>query len=88
MYVADDTEGYTVEVLGEGLSNWDKLTSCNASLSYTAKDLRNGKTYNFRVRAENLYGESAPAETGFIQAKNPYSKCSLWAKGCNWETLI
>ena len=83
MAVDNDTVGYTVEVLGEGLSNWDKLTSCNASHSYTAKELRNGKTYNFRVRAENLYGESAPAETGFILAKNPYSENCLFVMGCN-----
>ena len=66
--------GYSVEVCEEGFSVWDKLTSCSAGLSYTAKELRNGRTYKFRVRAENLYGASVPVETSSVLAKNPYSK--------------
>jgi hypothetical protein len=66
--------GYTLEVLEEGFNRWDKLTNCSAGLSYTAKDLRNGRTYKFRVRAENIYGPGAPVETGNIQAKNPYGQ--------------
>jgi len=66
--------GYSVEVFEEGFSVWDKLTSCSAGLSYTAKELRNGKTYKFRVRAENIYGASPPTETDTVLAKNPYGE--------------
>lgn len=42
------------------------------------KDLEKGKKYKYRVRAQNLYGTSDPAQTDkATEAKNPYGMCEI-----------
>lgn len=54
---------------------WHTLPDVISGTSHSVKGLKKGKKYKFRVRAENIYGLSDPAETDrAILAKNPYGK--------------
>ena len=65
--------GYCVDVRREeDTSLWDSLTSFASGCTYVAKELEKGTRYRFRVRAENKFGTSEPAETEVVIAKDPY----------------
>ena len=52
---------------------WTPLPDVVTGTEHKVKGLKKGKKYKFRVRAENIYGLSDPAETDkYIVAKNPY----------------
>ena len=68
-----DLTGYVIERKEEGDDFWQTLPDIVIGTSHTVKGIKKGKKYKFRVRAENVYGTSDPAETDkAILAKNPY----------------
>ena len=59
----------------EGSPTWEKVTGLGSGTTMAVKNLKEGKKYKFRVKAENLYGEGKPLETQKpILAKNPFGK--------------
>lgn len=65
--------GYVLEKLVKGGDKWER---CNdylvPLLTYTVKDLEEGKEYQFRARAENAAGVSEPSNiTPLIKAVDP-----------------
>lgn len=68
--------GYCVDVRQEDASLWENLTSFASGSAYVAKELKKGAHYRFRVRAENKFGRSEPAETEVVIAKDPYGTCT------------
>lgn len=67
--------GYVIERKEEDDDFWTTLPDVVSNTSHTVKGLKNGKKYKFRVRAENIYGVSDPAETDkAVLAKNPYGR--------------
>jgi hypothetical protein len=49
-----------------------------SGVKYTVPNLVDGKVYEFRVSAENLYGQSVPLKCEKpIIAKNPFSMLSI-----------
>lgn len=64
--------GYIVEINEFGTDNWRPLPGYCPRTLYTAKNLTEGKKYQFRVRAENIYGLSEALEGKPIIAKSPY----------------
>jgi len=67
--------GYVIERAEDGDDLWHTLPDVISGTSHSVKGLKKGKKYKFRVRAENIYGLSDPAETDkAILAKNPYGK--------------
>ncbi|CAG5115701.1 unnamed protein product [Candidula unifasciata] len=65
---------YLVEKCEEGSNLWEKVPGIIAKESITAKGLKEGKNYKFRVKAENMYGFGEPLESQKITAKNPFDK--------------
>jgi len=64
---------YVLERKEEDDDFWTTLPDVVSGTAHTVKGLKKGKKYKFRVRAENIYGVSDPAETDkAILAKNPY----------------
>lgn len=68
--------GYILEKQQKGEDKWER---CNdflvPVLSYTVKGLTEGKSYAFRVRAENAAGISEPSRsTLFVKASDVISK--------------
>lgn len=62
--------GYILEKLQKGEDKWER---CNdflvPVLSYTVRDLTEGKSYQFRVKAENAAGVSEPSRSSlFVKA--------------------
>jgi hypothetical protein len=71
-------KGYVVEKCPEGSDVWEKCPGNFIQPKATIKHLEEGKAYKFRVKAENIHGESEPLETRTrIVVKPPYSKFSL-----------
>jgi len=64
--------GYCIDVCEEDASLWENLTSFASGSAYVAKELKKGTRYRFRVRAENNFGKSEPAESEVVTAKDPY----------------
>ena len=55
-----DITSYTIEMVLSGFENWQQCASVN-SLSTKIKNLEEGRTYFFRVKAKNEIGFSEPA---------------------------
>lgn len=66
--------GYVVEKCEEGSNYWEKVPGVVNKESITAKGLKEGKNYKFRVKAENIYGTGEPLESQKITAKNPFGE--------------
>ena len=67
--------GYVIERKDEDDDIWQTLPDVVSNTTHTVKGLKKGHKYKFRVRAENIYGVSDPAETDkAIVAKNPYGR--------------
>ncbi|XP_041366543.1 twitchin-like isoform X3 [Gigantopelta aegis] len=64
--------GYVVEKCEEGSTYWEKVPGMPTGTSHTVKGLQNGKTYQFRVKAENIYGVGEPLVGSKVLAKNPF----------------
>ncbi|KAK3703484.1 hypothetical protein RRG08_024788 [Elysia crispata] len=64
--------GYVVEKCEEGSTLWEKVPCIVNGETCTAKGLKDGKNYKFRVKAENMYGVGEPLESQQITAKNPF----------------
>lgn len=59
---ASDIVGYSVEIFSNNISkSWMPVASKISDTVYTQRDLKRGATYIFVVRAENLFGISAPS---------------------------
>ncbi len=70
-----DISGYIIEKCREGSDVWEKCPGIFIQPKATVKHLDEGKSYKFRVKAENIHGESDPLETKtHIVVKPPYSK--------------
>lgn len=68
--------GYILEMQQKGDDKWER---CNdflvPVLSYTVRGLKEGKSYTFRVKAENAAGVSEPSRnTPFIKALDAVGK--------------
>ena len=63
-----------IEKQEEGSNTWEKVPGLITDTSHTVKGLKEGKTYKFRVKAENLYGVSEPLEGNRVTAKNPFGQ--------------
>lgn len=60
--VAGDIDGYSVEIFSNNMSKgWIPIASKISETVYTQRDLNRGATYIFVVRAENMFGISAPS---------------------------
>jgi hypothetical protein len=69
--------GYVVEKLDPITGMWERVPGVVSGTSHPVRDLIDGKKYQFRVKAENMYGVSDPLTTAEIVAKNPFGKsCS------------
>ena len=66
--------GYVIEKQEEGSNTWEKVPGLISDTSHTVKGLKEGKTYKFRVKAENLYGVGEPLEGNKVTAKNPFGE--------------
>lgn len=64
--------GYIVEMCDFGVDNWHSVAGFCPKCAYTVKNLTEGKKYNFRVRAENIYGVSDALEGKPVIAKSPF----------------
>ncbi|RUS77262.1 hypothetical protein EGW08_014976, partial [Elysia chlorotica] len=64
--------GYVVEKCEEGSTLWEKVPCVVNGETCTAKGLKDGKKYKFRVKAENMYGVGEPLESQQVTAKNPF----------------
>lgn len=72
------TTDYIIEKCEEGSSYWEKVPAIASNNKCVVKDLEKGKKYKYRVRAQNLYGTSDPAQTDkATEAKNPYGMCEI-----------
>jgi hypothetical protein len=70
-----DIAGYIIEKCLEGTDTWVKCPGIFIQPKATVKHLDEGKAYKFRVKAENIFGESDPLETKtHVVVKPPYSK--------------
>ncbi|XP_052825204.1 twitchin isoform X2 [Octopus bimaculoides] len=67
-----DVSGYILEKCEEGSNFWEKVPGLIAGTSHTVKGLKDGKSYQFRVKAENMYGVSEPLVSKKVVAKNPF----------------
>ena len=66
--------GYVIEKCEEGSTFWEKVPGMPTGTSHTVKGLQNGKTYQFRVKAENIYGVGEPLVGSKVLAKNPFGE--------------
>lgn len=65
--------GYLVEVAdADSPDNWRPVSGYCPRTSFTVKNLSEGKKYNFRVRAENIYGVGEPLTGKPVAAKCPF----------------
>ena len=55
-----------------GVDNWKQVPGFCPNTSFTVKGLPEGKKYNFRIRAENMYGISDPLEGKPVLVKSPF----------------
>ncbi len=70
-----DVNNYIVEKREEGAEKWTKVALNNSDTSCAVKGLENGKRYEFRVSAGNMYGNSNPLVSDEpVKAKWPFSK--------------
>ena len=66
--------GYIVEKQEEGSNIWEKVPALISDTSHVVKGLKEGKTFKFRVKAENMYGIGEPLESVKVTAKNPFGE--------------
>lgn len=64
--------GYVVEKTEANYNMWKVVPGYCPKCEFTVKGLDEGKSYRFRVRAENMYGVSDPLEGKPVEAKNPF----------------
>ena len=70
--------GYVVEKCREGSDIWEKCPGSFTQPKAVLKNLDEGKTFKFRTKAVNIFGEGEPLETKTgIVVKPPYSKYKL-----------
>lgn len=55
-------DGYVIEMLKTGTSDWIRVVENINTLEYFLKGLMEKQEYSFRVRAINVAGESEPSE--------------------------
>lgn len=55
-----------------GSTVWERVPGVAPGEKMTVKGLEEGKKYMFRVKAENLYGQSEPLLGGSVTAENPF----------------
>lgn len=67
-----ELNGYIIEVCDYGTDNWRPVPGYCPKCAFTVKGLTEGKKYNFRVRAENIYGVSEPLDGKPCVAKCPF----------------
>lgn len=67
-----DLTGYIVEMTEYGTDSWRPVPGFCPKTAFTVRGLTEGKKYNFRVRAENIYGVSNPLEGKPVVAKSPF----------------
>ena len=73
-------KGYVIEKCLEGTDKWEKCPGIFIQPKATLKHLDEGKSFKFRVRAENPYGEGEPLETKtHIVVKPPYGKMFIYS---------
>lgn len=65
---------YVIEKQEEGSNLWEKVPGMVTDTQHTVKGLKDGKTYKFRVKAENIYGVSESLEGSKVLAKNPFGE--------------
>lgn len=64
--------GYIVEMSEYAVENWRQVPGYCPKCTFTVKGLTEGKKYQLRVRAENMYGVSDPLEGNPVVAKSPF----------------
>jgi predicted phage tail protein len=67
-----DITGYVVEMNEYGTEMWRPVPGYCPKCAFTVKGLFEGKKYQFRVKAENMYGISDELEGKAVIAKSPY----------------
>jgi fibronectin type 3 domain-containing protein len=64
---------YIVERKDRNSDKWERVSDCVAGTTYTVNKLKEGHEYDFRVMAENQFGESEPLVSSLaVVAKNPF----------------
>ncbi|XP_055331451.1 twitchin-like isoform X3 [Paramacrobiotus metropolitanus] len=66
-----EISGYVVEKCQVGTGVWEKV-GISPTEKMTVKGLEEGKKYQFRVKAENVYGASEPLVGSSVTAENPF----------------
>lgn len=70
-------DGYVIEMLKSGTTDWIHVAENIPTLEYFLKGLMEKQEYSFRVRAVNVAGESEPSEPSDpVLCKERLSKCS------------
>ncbi|KAL1129846.1 hypothetical protein AAG570_012790 [Ranatra chinensis] len=64
--------GYIIEMAEFGIDSWKLVPGFCPNTSFTVKGLPEGKKFNFRVRAENIYGVSDPLDGKTVLVKSPF----------------
>ena len=68
---------YVVEKREARSANWTKISSYVTQCNLRIRNLTVNKDYEFRVMAENQYGQSDPCQSGPIKARHPFGKIKL-----------
>ena len=63
---------YVVEKCEFGSDSWRSVPGFCPSTSFTVRGLDANKKYNFRIKAESIYGTSEPLDSGPVVARSPY----------------
>lgn len=66
--------GYTVEMIAPGSEEWVRVGDFVPGTTHIVKGLDEGKSYTFRVKAENMCGFGEPLMGAPIIVKDPFSK--------------
>ena len=75
--------GYILEKREADQFRWSRVSSTLSSPRYAVTGLQDGRSYHFRVRAVNKYGESEPLETeAAVLVKSAFGKCDFLAHTC------
>ncbi|XP_071942196.1 twitchin-like isoform X2 [Antedon mediterranea] len=68
----EDIDNYVVEKKAAGTGEWEKVSSFVPGTTFKVRKLDEGTEYEFRVKAENTFGESEPLKSESVVAKNPF----------------
>ncbi|XP_033116214.1 twitchin-like [Anneissia japonica] len=68
----EDVDNYVVEKKPVAADNWEKVSGFVPGTTFKVRKLDEGTEYEFRVKAENSFGESEPLKTESVVAKNPF----------------